>query len=184
MKYARIIVNDIDINNIITKLELTKKSEFAFYDLIYLNRNGASLTEDTLKIRVYQKNEWNSKNVLVIQKTVLLEKGAKKDKVLLKEEFDTEQEAKDFVKLHFSRQYEYKFSLEKDGIEYENEHLKVWVENIKDLGISIEFGSLENKYIEKAIAIFDVKERLSESVPEYLYKKYYEMQRSINFKYR
>ncbi len=27
-----------------------KKSEFSFYDLIYLNKNGRSITEDTLKI--------------------------------------------------------------------------------------------------------------------------------------
>lgn len=56
MIYSRIIARDNKIEEAIKQLNLNKKSDFAFYDLIYLNRNGASITEDTLKIRVYQKN--------------------------------------------------------------------------------------------------------------------------------
>ena len=69
MIFSRIIVNDKDLTPILQKLCVTKKAEFEFYDLIYQNKNGTNITEDTLKIRVYQKNEWNSKSVLVIQKT-------------------------------------------------------------------------------------------------------------------
>ena len=76
---------------------MKKASEYAFYDLVYLNKNGASITDDTLKIRVYQKNEWDSKAVLVIQKRATLENGAKVDKVLTREQFDTEKEALKFV---------------------------------------------------------------------------------------
>ena len=39
------------------------------------------------------------------------------------------------------------------------------------MGISIEFGSEKQEYIEDAIMLFDVKERLTISVPEYLYNK-------------
>lgn len=39
------------------------------------------------------------------------------------------------------------------------------------MGISIEFGSESQDRIEEAIALFDVKERLTISVPEYLYNK-------------
>lgn len=171
MKYARIITDSIDLDEIIRKLNLEKKSDFAFYDLIYLNKNGKSITEDTLKIRVYQKNEWNTNNVLVIRKCAPVVNGVKEDKVLLREEFSTEEEAIDFVNQNFSNNYEYSFKLEKVGIEYANADLRIWIENIKDIGISIEFGSNDEQIIEEAITLFNVLERLDESVPEYLYKK-------------
>ena len=171
MIYSRIITEDNNFDEIIEKLGLEKKAEFAFYDLIYLNKNGNSITEDTLKIRVYQKNEWNSKSVLVIRKTAPVINGVKEDKVLLREEFDTEKEALDFVNSNLSEDYEYKFKLEKDGIQYSNSTLSVWIENIEDVGISIEFGSTNSGTIEEAISLFNVKERLNKSIPEYLYKK-------------
>jgi len=172
MIYSRIIINDgSDIKEILNKLNLVKKTEFAFYDLIYLNKNGASITEDTLKIRVYQKNEWNTKDVLVIRKTAPVTNGVKEDKVLLKEQFDTLEEAQAFVNKNLLEQYEYKIKLEKTGTEYKSDNLNVWVENIKNVGISIEFGSEDSKVIEDAISLFDVKERLNISIPEYLYQK-------------
>lgn len=177
MLYSRIIVNNDDINEVLNKLNLVKKSEFAFYDLIYLNKNGASITEDTLKIRVYQKNEWNTKNVLVIRKTAPVINGVKEDKVLLKEQFDTLEEAQDFVDTNLSNQYEYKIKLEKTGIEYNNQDLRIWVEDIVDVGKSIEFESEDSNIIENAINLFDVKERLNISIPEYLYKKLYNEKR-------
>lgn len=171
MLYSRIIVNKGNIDTIIEKLNLIKKSEFAFYDLIYQNKNGTNITEDTLKVRVYQKNEWKTKNVLLIRKTAPMINGAKEDQVLLKKEFDIEKEAIDFINTHFANEYVYKFKLEKSGTEYGNENLRVWIEEIKDIGTSIEIGSENLEEIENAIQLFDVKERLEESVPEYLYNK-------------
>lgn len=172
MIYARIILNDnIKIEENLAKLKAVKKSYFAFYDLIYLNKNGASITEDTLKIRVYQKNNWDNSNVLMIRKTAPLVNGVKEDKVILREEFQTVDEAKEYVDKNLSDEFEYKIKLEKTGIEYGNDNLRIWVENIKDIGWSIEFGAQEENDIEDAIKLFDVKERLNISVPEYLYNK-------------
>lgn len=179
MIYSRIIAKDNNLDESIKQLNLNKKSDFAFYDLIYLNRNGASITEDTLKIRVYQKTEWDTKNVLVIRKTAPVINGVKEDKVLLREEFDTVEEALNFVNKNLSNEYEYKLKLEKTGVEYNNDGLSVWIENIKDVGTSIEFGSESSEIIENAISSFDVVERLYESVPEYLYKKYLNKQKEM-----
>lgn len=171
MLYSRIIVNKQNIDTAIEKLNLIKKSEFAFYDLIYQNKNGANIAKDTLKVRVYQKNEWKTKDVLLIRKTAPIINGSKEDKVLLRKEFDTEKEAIDFINANFDNEYEYKFKLEKNGLEYSNDDLRVWVEEIKDIGISIEIGSENQEKIENAIQLFDIKERLEISVPEYLYNK-------------
>ncbi len=172
MLYTRVILNnDSDIDGGLKKLDAIKKHDFAFYDLIYLNKDGASITDDTLKVRVYQHNEWNNKGVLVIRKKAEVVNGVKEDKVLVREEFDTEAMALAFVNKHFKDSFDYKFKLEKTGEEYQSDNLRIWVEDIKNMGISIEFGSDDQKEIEKAINLFSVKERLEVSVPEYLYKK-------------
>lgn len=97
--------------------------------------------------------------------------GSKEDKVLLKKEFNTEKEAINFINVNFSNDYQYKFKLEKNAVEYSNDKLRVWVEEIKYMGTSIEIGSENPQEIENTIKLFDVKERLEESVPEYLYNK-------------
>lgn len=174
MLYTRIILNDDNIDYALEKLGARMLHEFAFYDLIYMNNNGASITDDTLKIRVYKHNEWENKNVLVIRKKAEVIDGSKEDKVLIREEFDTEEDALKYVDDNLSDEFEYKFRLEKSGIEYECEDLRIWVEDIKTIGLSIEFGSFNNDKIEDAIKLFNVKERLEVSVPEYLYKRWEE----------
>lgn len=171
MLYSRILTTVDNLEEKLKKLNVKKKSEFAFYDLIYVNKNGASITDDTLKIRVYQKNEWNTKDVLVIRKCAVLNNGSKEDNVLLKEEFNKEIEAIDFVEKNFGNEYTFSFKLEKKGIEYENETLRIWVENITDLGWSVEFEAASQEVIENAISLFPVIERLEQSVPEYMYEK-------------
>lgn len=173
MFYTRIILNETQekIYDNLSKLNALKMHEFAFYDLVYMNKDGSSITEDTLKIRVYKHNEWNSKAVLVIRKKAEVINGVKEDKVLVREEFDLENEALEYVDKNFKDSFDYQFKLEKSGEEYQNDSLRIWVEDIKDMGISIEFGSESQEKIEEAINLFDVKERLEVSVPEYLYKK-------------
>lgn len=173
MFYTRIILNETQekiIENL-SKLNAIKMHDFAFYDLVYMNKDGSSITDDTLKIRVYKHNEWNSKAVLVIRKKAEVINGVKEDKILIREEFDTESEALKYVDDNLKDVFDYKFKLEKSGVEYQNEDLRIWVEDIKSLGISIEFGSESQEKIEDAIKLFDVKERLEVSVPEYLYNK-------------
>ncbi|MDE5630415.1 MAG: hypothetical protein K2I70_02330 [Bacilli bacterium] len=108
---------------------------------------------------------------MVIRKRAEVVNGVKEDKFLIREEFDTEKEALEYVEENFKDTFDYQFKLEKSGEEYQNDDLRIWVEDIKDMGMSIEFGSESQEKIEDAIKLFDVQERLTLSVPEYLYKK-------------
>lgn len=114
MFYTRIILKSKEnlLENL-KKLGAIKKHDFAFYDLVYLNRDGSSITDDTLKVRVYKHNEWNSKAVLVIRKKAEVVDGVKEDKFLVREEFDTESEALKFVDENFKDSFDYQFKLEK-----------------------------------------------------------------------
>lgn len=174
MLYARILINNSEeeIEKIIDNLKLEKKSNFSFYDLVYINKNGKSITDDTLKIRVYNLNEWDSQDVLVIRKKAILTNGAKEDKVLLKEEFDTLEEAEKFVLEKFSNEFKFAFKLSKTGKEYASSTCRVWIEDIENYGKSIEIGSDKQDNIDKLISNFSVVERLQKSIPEVMYEKY------------
>ncbi len=136
-----------------------------------MNKNGKSITEDTLKIRVYQINEWKNKNVLVIRKDAPIINGQKEDRVLLREEFDSEEEAIKFVNSNYSDNYDFSFKLEKKGIQYGNTDVDVWNENVTNVGISVEIGSSDERIIENILSDLDIKERLDKSLPEYMYEK-------------
>ena len=171
MKYVRGILNSDNVDEVIKKYDLKFKCDFSFYDLIYVNKDGTSITDDTLKIRVYQINHWNSKNVLVIRKVAPLINGSKEDKVLLREEFDTVEEAKEYVNDNLLNEYEFAFKLQKSGNQYGNDDLDLWKEDVINLGISVEIGSEDETLLEEAFNSLDIKERLNVSLPEYMYNK-------------
>ena len=171
MKYVRCILKNDNVDEVIKKYGLKFKCDFSFYDLIYVNRDGTSITDDTLKIRVYQINHWKNKNVLVIRKVAPLVNGSKEDKVLLREEFDTVDEAQKYVNDNLLREYKFAFKLQKSGVQYGNEQLDLWKEDVQDLGISVELGSEDEKILEEALTSLNFGERLTMSLPQYMYEK-------------
>ena len=171
MKYVRCILKNDNVDEVIKKYKLNFKCDFSFYDLVYVNRDGTTITDDTLKIRVYRVNHWNNKNVLVIRKVAQVVNGTKEDKFLLREEFDTVEEAQRFVNDTLLENYEFAFKLQKRGVQYRNEKMDLWKEDILDLGISVEIGSENDKLMEELLASLDIKERLTLSLPEYLFEK-------------
>lgn len=172
MFYTRVLLeNDVQILDYLKDNQYKKISNFSFYDLIYVNRDGSSITEDTLKIRVYNHNEWANKDVLVIIKRAIFSEGKKEDKVFLREEFDTLQEALSFVKDNYEDQYVFSFKFEKSGVQYQSEVATIWLEDIVDLGISAEIGAEDDRTLDQIVNSLDVKERVRVSVPEYIYQK-------------
>ena len=171
MKYVRCILKNDNVNEVIRKYNLKYKCDFSFYDLIYVNRDGTSITDDTLKIRVYQINHWNNKNVLVIRKVAPVVNGSKEDRILLRKEFDTVEEAQKFVNDNLLEEYIFAFKLQKSGIQYGNGKLDLWKEDVLDLGISIEIGSEDETLMEEVLTSLDFGERLTISLPEYMYER-------------
>lgn len=172
MFYTRLLLeDDVQILNYLKRNQYKKVSVFSFYDLVYVNKEGSSITEDTLKIRVYHHNEWANKDVLVIIKRAVFNEGKKEDKVFLREKFDTLQDALSFVEDNYADQYVFSFKFEKNGIQYQSEVSTIWLENIVDLGISVEIGAMDADKIDQIVNSLDIKEQLTVSVPEYIYQK-------------
>ncbi len=172
MFYSRVLLkNETEIKKYLQDNHYQKVCEFSFYDLIYINKNGNSITDDTLKIRVYYHNEWKNKNVLVILKKAIFTNGQKEDRVLLRKEFDMPESAIKYVEENYEEQYTFAFKLEKSGVQYLTGTVTIWLEDIVDLGTSIEIGSENVEAIDSIIQQLDIVEKLDLSVPEYMYKK-------------
>lgn len=171
MFYSRVILKDKgEIENYLQKNQYWKVSSFAFYDLVYINKNGSSITDDTLKVRVYQHNEWQNKNVLVILKRAIFTGNQKEDKVLVREEFDYLEGAMKFVQENYESEYDFSFKLEKTGVQYQTEMATIWLEDIVDLGISVEIGFEYPETIDQIIQQLNIIKKLEVSVPEYMYQ--------------
>ncbi len=171
MFYSRVLLkNENKIREYLRKNQYQKVSDFAFYDLVYINKNGSSITDDTLKVRVYQHNEWKNKNILVILKRAIFTGNQKEDKVLLREEFDDLESAMKFVQENYESEYDFSFKLEKTGVQYQTEMATIWLEDIVDLGVSAEIGSEYPEVIDQVIQQLDIIEKLEVSIPEYMYQ--------------
>jgi len=90
---------------------------------------------------------------------------------LLREEFDALDSAMKFVQENYGNQYDFAFKLEKTGVQYQTEVVTIWLEDIVDLGISIEISSQNSEMINQVIQQLDIIEKLEVSVPEYMYQK-------------
>ena len=77
-----------------------------------------------------------------------------------------------FVKDNFLSSYDFSFKFSKTGIEYKNETIRVWVEDVENIGITLELEAEDINILNDFISHFNVKEKLDISLPEYYYLKY------------
>lgn len=170
MIYGRAIITDINESR--QKLETNGAKlieEFAFTDIIYINKTNRSLTDDTLKVRVYSKTEWYTKNVVLIRKQTEILKTGKVDNIILKIEFDSRNDAKGFIKEYLSAEFEYAVEFSKNGWEYELDSKRVWVEYINKFKPTIEVGAKSEDEIKDVYNLIGIVEELHKSVPETIY---------------
>ena len=108
---------------------------------------------------------------MVIVKRAAFTGNQKEDKVLVREEFDDLDSAMKFVQENYEDQYNFAFKLEKTGVQYQTEMAIIWLEDIINLGVSVEIGSEYPEIIDEIIQQLDIIEKLEVSVPEYMYQR-------------
>lgn len=154
MEYIRLILkSDKNINDIIKKLELKKKNSYSFQDLYYLNKDGSSVSKDNIVIRSSEKLD----KYLVIKN--------ESNKVVIRKEFDTLEKAKEFIKDKYSKNYDYKFKIDKTGKEYKNSVIRLWVDKVDGLGTTV---AIKGNEISDIKSLFDYKDIMIEPLEEYM----------------
>jgi len=143
------------------------KSSYAFKDIIFVpKKKNYNLSDDFLRVRVISKNNWPTKNVVLVRKQTEFKDIRKVDNIILKKEFDTESEALDFIKKELSAEFEYGFEYSREGWEYKLESRRIFIEDIENLKPSIEIEADSEENLQRLFDKIGVVEKLRKSIPE------------------
>lgn len=169
---GRAIISSIeDTKAQIEKLGGVFNSNYAFKDVIFVPKKATyNLSDDFLRARVYLKTNWPTKKVVLIRKQTEFKKVGKADNIILRKEFDTEQDTLTYIQQELGSEFEYGFEYSREGWQYDLTKSRVFIENIEGLKPSVE---IETDNEEQLQTIFDKLrpiERLGDSVPELVRK--------------
>lgn len=132
--------------------------EYAFTDTIYGHVTHSNLNEEFVRIREYQKTNWNQKAVVVAHKVRDLKEG--NHITLLNEERDTFDEVQRLVPEGFHAEV----SFSRRGWEYTLESMHIYVEEIEGLFPSIEVIADSKDVILDLFSRLEVNDLMQDSV--------------------
>lgn len=142
-------------------------SNYAFKDIIFVPKKANyNLSDDFLRARVYIKSNWPTKKVVLIRKQTEFKEVGKVDHIVLRQEFDTEQEALDYIKQELGTEFEYGFEYSREGWQYTLEGHLIFVENVEGLKPSIEIEADTDEQLQNFFDRIGAVERFHDSVPE------------------
>lgn len=166
-----LILNIEQTRKKLAELEAVFNNNYAFKDIIFVPKKGNyNLNDDFLRVRVYIKTSWPTKKVVLVRKQTEFKKIGKVDNVILKKEFDTEQEAIDFVSTELGAEFERGFEYDREGWQYDFGKHRIFVEDIKGYKPSIEIEANSEDEIESLFTKIGVIEKINNSVPEVMRK--------------
>lgn len=160
-----------NLNEIKSKIILKgiKKGEYSSKDIIFTQNNKENLKEGFIRLRIYKKNNWNTKNIVLTHKETTWENNYKKDKIILKKEFDNEKETSIFLDYNYKNIKEF-VNFYREGEEFELNNNKIYLENIEHLGFSIEIESKDEENLNEIVKYLEIEEKLTDSIPETIRK--------------
>ncbi len=164
---GRAIIRNIkETKTLIESLGGHFKSNYSFKDIIFVpKKENFNLDDDFVIVRVYFKNDWSTKNVIVVRKQTEFKKTGKIDRVIIKEEFDTEAEAFIFIKKslpEFKKGFDYK----REGWQYELNNHRIFIEDIEGFKPSIEIEATDEKDLQNFFNKIGILKQIRKSVPE------------------
>ncbi len=147
----------------------TFKGYYSATDIIFKFKNDDP-EKGVIVLRAFNINNRNTKNFTLTQKKAEWINKIKIDHIFLKEKFDTMKEATDFITHHYGESIKEDFSYSRDGWEYHLNNCRIFIENIENIGPTIEIESDNKEDLEKLIKQFNVTECFSEPVSETMRK--------------
>lgn len=137
-----IIKNIAETRNKLGSIGATFDNSYSFRDIIYIpTKEVFNLDADFIRVRCYIKNNWESKPVVLIRKQTEFKDIGKIDKIILRKEFDSAEEAYTFITDELGSDFKIGFEYTREGWEYSLEGKRIFVEDIKGWSPSIECES-------------------------------------------
>jgi len=144
------------------------KSDYILEDTIY-SINQQNLIDDYVRIRVNVKNDWDEKKVIVIRKKAVIQGIGKIDNIVLRKEFDTKDDAIQFIEREFS-EFENPFTYSRKGWHYELKHHRIFIEYIEKLGPVMEIETKTEQEIKELFEKIRILRIIKESIPDVMKK--------------
>ncbi len=163
------IKNIKDTKEKIEKLGGKLLSNYKFKDIIFSEKKDSNLSKDFLRLRVYVKNNWPTKDFVLVRKKTEFKETGKLSKTILKKEFDNEQNSIEYIKNNFPK-YKKIVEYSREGWQYQLDKNRIFVENIEGYKPSIEIESENESGLKRVLDEVNILESLKEPVPEIMRK--------------
>lgn len=167
---GRAIISDIEDARVkVERFGAIFKGEYAFRDVIFVPMKAHfRLSDDVLRMRVFSRSNSPSPNVVLVRKQTEFSALGKTDNVILKNEFDTEKEALDFVQNNLSAEFTRDFEFSRVGWQYQLENQRIFIEDIMGFPPMIEFEAETEDQLKSLFEKNDILEKVNESMPEFI----------------
>jgi len=161
-------IKDIkDAKNVAKNVGCEFKGYYSARDMIFKSKKAE---RGIIDLRAFSMNNRQSKNYILTQKIAEWSGKTKKDKIVLKDSFDTMGEALAFMIVHYGEDLKEDYRYSREGWEYGLEKGDIFIEVIEKLGPTIEIEADNKSDLEDLFKLFEVTERFSESTPEIMRK--------------
>ena len=150
----RATISDIlKTKKIIENLGAVLKGEYVFKDKIFINAGDA---DGFLRMRIYSKNNWDTKDVVLLK---LAPKSSGHANIFFRQEFETEREADEFVLNNFP-EFIYSFEYSKTGSQYNLGETIIFIEDIEEIGPSVEIEASSKQELESLFSKINAGEKI------------------------
>lgn len=147
------------------------KGHYSATDIIFKSKKtdpekGAGV----IVLRMFEINNRQTKNFILTHKIAEWDDKIKTDKIVLKETFDSMEEATNFIIDHYGVWIEEDYMYSRKGWEYHLDKSNIFIEDIEKLGSTIEIESENKKELENLFKHLETIECFSEPVSEVMRK--------------
>jgi adenylate cyclase class IV len=159
---ARTFVNDLSsARTLLEEMSAQFKGAYEIHDVIYAPKDtNKTLGDEFLRLRVNKKNIWNEKDVIVMLKGTINQTVGKRSVIQIREEFDTRDEAEEYIKRNLLAQFTYAYEFNRIGWQYDLENSQIDLEDIEG-HYSIEFKAPTPERLRELLSLFSIIETIS-----------------------
>ena len=167
---TRCKIKDInDARNVAEKIGGIFKGHYSTTDIIFKVEKIDS-EKEIIVLRHFKINNRKTKNFILTHKMPEWMDKIKTDRTILKEKFDTMEEALNFMKDHYGSDLKDGYEYSREGWEYHLDMSRIFIENIEKLGPTIEIEAENKRDLENLLKSFKTIECFSESTSEIMRK--------------
>ncbi len=157
---ARIFLDEIETaRKILSGNQAHYKGEYVIRDVIYASKDPEQgINKIFLRLRSVTKNIWSEKPFIVAIKQTSLRDIGKQSIIPVKKQFDTAQEAKEFIEQEYASQFDFLYEFDRIGWQYDLAgDDQVDLEKIENKFYSIEFKSPTQDGLKRLLTLFNAR---------------------------